>query len=458
MGIDIVYKAFKLFILLVFMLGAGVFSAGETAENTESILTEISHLMARREYLAALELFDNISDSVIHTPEIQLLRASLLNSAGRSADARAIASGIASRDPQNIDALLVLASSASLEGKEREQRTLLERVVSIDPKNLNAITDLGYIALRAQSLKAAAGQFEKALAIDGDYHEALVGRAIVYRYTHDPRKSEQLLNRAIRQNPQWAAPFHERARLYKGAGFLQDALNDLDTAKRLEPNNYWVRVDRASALIELNRKPEALEELDYAVMLDPDGFLAYVYRAGIRDEAGDYRGAEQDYAVIMRLKPEYYFAAEGLGVIKMRNNQYIEARDAFLAAYKQAPKEFRYAMLAAINWMKGGRVNDPKQFLAQVLRTVPRDSPDWHILRLYHDLSGDGDVADKISREQNLDAKSRMLFYIAQYYDARGNISLANKFFLEVKDMNRPYAIEWKINEFMLKERGLNNL
>jgi len=458
MGIQISHKAFKLFVLLVFMFGAGVFSSGDTAEDTEAILTGVSQLMARREYQAALELFDKISDSVIHTPEIQLLKASILNSAGRSADARAIASGITSRDPKNVDALLVLASSASLEGKEREQRTLLERVVSIDPKNLNAITDLGYIALNAKSLRTAAAQFEKALAIDGNYLEALVGRAIVYRYAHEPQKSEQLLNKAVRLNPQWAEPLHERARLYKGAGFLQDALNDLDAAKKLEPNNYWIRVDRASVLIELKRKSEALEDLDRAVTLDPNGFLAFVYRAGIRDESGDYKGAEQDYTAIMKIKPDYYFAAEGLGVIKMRNQQYTEARDAFLTAYRQAPKEFRYAMLAAINWMKSGRMNDPKQFLAQVLRTVPRDTPDWHILRLYHDLSGDGDVVEKINREQNLDSKSKMLFYIAQYYDVRGNTALANKFFIEVKDMNRPFAIEWKINEMILKERGLNNL
>jgi len=455
MGIEIGHKAFKLFVLLVFMFGVGVFSAGE---ETEAILTEVSQLINRREYQAALELFDKIGDSALQTAEIQLLKASIFNSAGRSAEARAIASGIVSRDSKNTDALLVLAASASLEGKDREQRTLLERVVSIDPKNLNAITDLGYIALRSQILRTAAAQFEKALAIDGEYREALVGRAIVYRYAREPKKSEQLLNKAIRLNPQWAEPLHERARLYKGAGFLKDALNDLDAAKKLEPDNYWIRVDRAATLIELNRKSEALEDLDRAVTLDPNGFLAYVYRAGIRDEAGDYNGAGQDYAAIMKIRPDYYYAAEGFGIIKMKNKQYIEARDAFLAAYKQSPKEFRYAMLAAINWMKGGRVNDPKQFLAQVLRTVPRDTLDWQILRLYHDLSGDGEVIDKINREQNLDTKSKMLFYIAQYYDARGNTALANKYFLEVKDMNRPYTIEWKINESILKERGLNNL
>jgi tetratricopeptide (TPR) repeat protein len=458
MGIEIGRKAFKLFVLLAFTLGAGVFSAAQTTRSTEAILAEVYQLVARREYQAALELFDTISGSVSQTPDLKLTRASLLNAMGRPADARAIASEIIASDPKNTEAMLSLAASASLEGKEREQRTLLERVVSIDPKNLIAITGLGYIALRAQVLRTAAAQFDKALAIDGDYREALVGRAIVYRYARDPKKSEQLLNKAISLSPEWAEPLHERARLYKGAGFLQDALDDLDAAKRLEPDNYWIRVDRAATLIELNRKPEALEELDYAVALDPNGFLSYVYRAGIREELDDYKGAEQDYTAIMRLKPDYYFAAEGLGIIKMRNGQYIEARDAFLAAYKQSPKEFRYAMLAAFNWMKSGRLNDPKQFLAQVLRTVPRDTPDWYILRLYHDLSGDKDIVDKTYREQNLDAKSKMLFYIALYYDARGNTALANKYFLEVKDMNRRYNIEWKINESILKERGLNNL
>jgi len=439
--------------LLVWGLGAAGWAVGQTAGNTQAILTEVSRLVARREYTAALELFDKLDKTASQTAEIQLLRASVLNSAGRPADARAIANGISSRNPNNIDALLVLAASAAIEGKDREQRTTLEKVIKLDPKNLKALSDLGYIALRAQSLRTAAGHFDKALALDGNYREALVGRAIVYRYASDPRKSEQLLSKAIQLNPQWAEPLNERARLYKGAGFPAEALKDLDAAKKIEPNNYWISVDRAAVLIDLNRKPEALTELDHAIALSPNSFLAYIYRAGIKDEAGDYQGAEQDYAVLMKLKPDYYFAAEGLGIIKMRNKQYVEARDAFLAAYKQAPKEYCYALLAAINWMKAGRLSDPKQFLAQVLRTVPRDTADWYLLRLYHDLSGDSDTVDKASREQNLDAKSKMLFYIAHYYDIRGNKILAGNYFSMVKDMNRVGTIEWKINEVLNYEQ-----
>ena len=443
-------------LLLALGLGVAVSAAGQAAGNTRAILTEVSQLMARREYPAALALFDKIDETAMQSAEIQLLRATVLNSAGRPAEARAIASKISSREPNNIDALLVLAASAALEGKDREQRTFLERALKIDPKNLKALSDLGYIALRAQSLRTAAGHFDKALEIDGNYGEALVGRAIVYRYANDPKKSEQLLNKAIRLNPQWAMPLNERARLYKGAGYKEDALKDLNEAKKLDPDSYWISVDRAVTLVELNRKPEALEELNRAITLSPKDFLAYIYRAGIKDEAGDYKGAEQDYLVLTKIKPDYYFAAEGLGIIKMKNQQYAEARDAFLLAYRQAPKEYRYALLAAINWMKAGRLSDPKQFLAQVLRTVPRDSADWYLLKLYHDLSGDSDVAVRIDQEKNLDAKSKMLFYLAHYYDIRGNKTLANTYFLRVKEIDRPGIIEWKINEWILEERKIS--
>ena len=447
---------FVFFLAIAF--GAAVSVSGQAADarSTQSILTEVSQLMARREYAAALKLFDNINQTVVQTPEIQLMRASILNSAGKPGDARAIANTILSRDPHNVEALLVIASSAAVENKDRDQRNMLERVLKIDPNNLKALSDLGYIALRAQSLRIAAGHFDKAIAIDGDYREALVGRAIVYRYARDPRNSERLLNKAIRQNPEWATPLHERARLYKGAGFPEDALKDLSEAKRLDPESYWIAVDRADVLVGLNRKQEALADLDRAIELDPSAFLAYVYRAGIRDEMGDYKNAEQDYAVLTKIKPDYYFAAEGLGVIKMRNRQYVEARDAFLAAYKQAPKEYRYALLAAANWMKAGRPADPKQFLSQVLRTVPRDAAEYHLLRLYHDLSGDSDTIAKINQEPNLDAKSKMLFYLACYYDARGSQALANIYFLQVREMGRKGIIEWKINEHMIEDRGLD--
>jgi tetratricopeptide (TPR) repeat protein len=424
-------------------------------KDTQAILTRIADLLGQGDYDGALELFDRIDPEEGETPAIQLLKASVLNSAGKSGDARVIVEAILSREPDNTEALFVLSVVEAASGKVREQRAVLERIVKIDEKNTEALVSLGNMARGAQSLRTAASWYDKALQTDPENGEALVGRAIVYRYEKDPKKAEQLLNRAVRLHPQWAAPRPERARLYRGAGYPQDALTDLDAAKRLAPDDYWIAVDRGSALIDLNRKPEALEEFTRAISMDPDVFIAYVYSAGIKDESGDYDGAERDYTVLAKLKPEYYFAFEGLGIIRMRKHQWAEARDAFLEAYRQAPAEPGYALLAAMNWMRAGRINDPRQFLEQALRRVERESLEWYMLRLYHDLAGDNDTAIRIDREKNLDHKARMLYYLANYYDIRGNKILADKYFMQVQELDRRAIPEWRLNEWIIEERNL---
>ena len=430
----------------------------EPEDSTQEIMSQVSQLLAERNYAEALLLFNDIEPSRAETPQIQLIKASIYNSSGQSAQAREIANKILSGQPDNIEALLILSASAAVEGKDREQRTTLERIIKIDPKNVKALCDLGYIAMSGKSLRTAANYFERALAEDNTSGEALIGRAIVYRYAHEPKKSEQLLNHAIKLYPQWASPLNERARLYKGAGFLKEALADLDAAKKMEPYNYWISVDRGNTLLELARRQEALEEFIYATTLDPKNFLAYVYCAGIRDEMDDLTGAENDYLMITKLKPEYYFAFEGLGIIKMKKMKWAEARDAFLSAYKYAPKEYTYALLAALNWMRAGKMTDPKQFLAQVLRTAPRDTSEWYMLRLYHDLAGDFDITVRIEKEVNLDNKTRMLFYLANYYDIKGNKILADKCFLQVKELERMGIPEWRLNEWFIKQRELDTI
>ena len=442
-------------LILLFLILTFVPALFAQENDLESILNEAAQRLADRDFSSALELFDNLKPEDAEKTEILIMRASILNSAGKPAEAKKIANAITAKEPDNTDALMILADAAALEGKDRDRRRLLEMVIKADPGNTRALNDLGNITLGNRSLRIAAGYFDRALAAEPNNGEALVGRATVHRYTKEQRKAEQLLNHAISEYPQWARPLHERARLYKGVGFLNDALVDLNAAKKLEPGNYWIAMDRGLVLMDMNRKPEALEEFSYAAGIDPNNFIAYVYSAGIKDEIGDYAGAERDLIKLARLKPEYYFAFEGLGMYKMKDKQWAQARDYFLEAYKQAPREYTYALLAAINWMRAGRMTDPKQFLAQVLKTVPRDSLEYSMLRLLHDLSGDVDAAVKVENEKNIYTKARMLFYLASFYDIRGNRTLADKYYMLVQELDAVATVEWRLNEWILAERGL---
>jgi tetratricopeptide (TPR) repeat protein len=427
-------------------------------DDTQSILTAVAASLGKGDYEAALAHFDRLDSEAAGSPGILLLKASVLGSAGKSGDARAIVEQILSGEPDNTEALYVLSTLESAQGKEREQRAVLERLIKIDPNHVRGLIALGDVAFRARSLSTAASYYDKALAAEPDNGNALVGRAGVCRYQRNPKQAETLLNKAVVLYPQWTRPLIDRARLYEGAGFYTDALNDLDRAKNIDANDYWIAADRGIVLVDLDRKEEALAEFDRAIAINPDIFLAYVYSAGIKDEFGDFDGAERDYIVLARLNPEYYFAFEGVGVHKMRKGLWAEARDNFMEAYKQSPETATYALLASLCWMRAGRLQDPRAFLAQALRTVKRDSLDYALLRLYHDLNGDSTVAELLDKETDVILKAQMLYYLAGYYDVRGNTALANRYYAQVYQMGQQPIIEWRLNEMVMEERNLKGL
>ena len=437
--------------------GTEVFADTGELSSIESILTKVTERLQVQDYTGAIALFENLPAAQRESSAFQCLYASILNSAGQTAEARVIVQKVIAAEPSNTEAFFVLSTIEAAVGKEREQRTLLERILKIDPTHVQALIVLGTMSLQSRSWRTGASYFDRVLEVEPENGDALVGRAQIFRYTQDFQRAEALLNQAIARFPDWVSPRVERARLYRNTRFFARALADLDAAKRMDGADYWVAVDRGAVLMDLDKKAESLKEYERAIKLDPDNFLAYVYTAGIKQDLEDYAGAEQAYRAITRLKPDYYFAFEGLGILNMRKGQWAAARDAFLEAYKRAPKEANYALLAALNWMRAGKLRDPelKQFLQKAMRGVPRDAAAWSMLRLYHDLSGDVDVATRLDKEKDPDTKAQMCYYLAQYYDIQGIKTLADTYFIQVKKLNRIKIIEWRLNEWAFEQRNL---
>ncbi|MDR2135097.1 MAG: tetratricopeptide repeat protein [Treponema sp.] len=430
----------------------------EPEDTAADILGRVYALLEEEDYAGALALFDLFEGEAAQDSRILLLKASILCSAGEFSAATGIAGGILSEEPENTQALLLLATAEGARGKEKEQKAILERIIAIDPGHVGALVDLGNIAIRGQarSPSAAAGFFDRALAREPENLEALLGRAGVYRYAQNPKEAEEMLNRGLSLYPEEASLWGERGRLYREAGFLVQALADLDTAKRLDDGDYWISIDRGMVLLDLNRKQLALEEFSRAQSLNPDYFLSYVYTAGIKDETGDYAGAEADYQTLISLRPDYYFAQEGLGMLKMRNREWEHARNAFIQAYNQAPGEWSYAILAMMNWRRMDQPGNIRDFANLALRKLSRDSLEYAMLRLYLDMSGDDGVARRINQEKDPSLKVRMLYYLANYYDIKGIGRLADAVFSEITNYEQRMTIpEWRLIAWALEERNL---
>jgi len=67
---------------------------------------------------------------------------------------------------------------------------------------------------------------------------------------------------------------------------------------------------------------------------------------------------------------------------------------------------------------------------------MPRETHMYDVARVFIDDGYEGYLLTKVTGESKVTIKVRALFYLATYYKLKGEKSLANKFFLEVKDAN----------------------
>jgi len=88
-----------------------------------------------------------------------------------------------------------------------------------------------------------------------------------------------------------------------------------------------------------------------------------------------------------------------------------------------------------------------------VLPTIKRDTTEWYVMRLFHDLTGDTDAAVRVDKESDRDVRARMLYYLAQFYAVRGNEALAIRYHLAFRDLDRRNIVEWRLNEWALEAR-----
>jgi tetratricopeptide (TPR) repeat protein len=429
----------------------------------ERILTQAVEYLAVSKYNEAIALFDTIPQPQRDSSSLRLLRASILSSAGRFAEARTGVEAVLAAEPGNIDALFMLASIEGVSGRRQQQIRALERIIAIESDNAEALISLGNVSLETRAYRQAAAYFHQVLSNDGRNAEAMLGLARALRMNTEWDNAEILLDRVVSLYPNMVEARSDRARFYLGRGRYREALEDFDAAIKLSPNDFYLAIDKANLLLEMDRKPEALAEFSRAIAINPNNYLPYAYTAGMKDEFGDHEGAERDYAILARLKPDYYFALEGLGLHKMRKGQWAEARDAFAEAYRQAPNEHYFALLTAICWMRMGDVTAPRTFLNQAQNRVTRNTLEWYMFRLYYDLTSrnyqsEYDMVTRLDREQDETIKARMLFYMAWYYDVRGNTALANRYFLMVNELDKKAIPEWRLNDWILRDRGINPL
>lgn len=344
----------------------------------------------------AVPLYNPIAERYLYVVTIGLALAvgSALEAAGRALADRLSKPGWAPL----LGVLVLLPLTIETRLRERDWRSdqaLLGSEAADADDSARVSYNLGVLAQKRADYAEAARRYERAIALNPRYVEALVNLGGVRERQDRPDDALALYRRALELHPTTDAPYLIYSRLLRQQGRLQDAFDVCQRLVREHPDlaSGWL----ASGELELSfGGPQNVENtLNEAVKRDPslkaraEHLIGLAYLKAADAHQGPYEPAWRHLAAASALAPADAETAADLGVALDHGGQAAKAVDALERAEKLSPRlaEVRYDRAVALNEL--GRVPPAEAELERAVSLAPAYTDAWYTLALLRQRTGD---------------------------------------------------------------------
>jgi tetratricopeptide (TPR) repeat protein len=300
----------------------------EPVEDTDRILlrevsVDIPALMAKaEERMAAGEYHEALQDyeTVLHVDRSNiralLRKAELLQRLQRPGEALDCLEEILKLDPWHHQALLFKGGLLEDQGRGDEALECYETILRGGPQYVEALIRKGDIMARMDEPELALESYEEALRLKPEDPEIEERVQSVQEFVEDPldagrrelqagnlERAEELLRRAL-EGERAEEARRELSDLYLQTGREEEALQLLDQAIDVDPEDLKLILKRVKALIRRGRLADALEACERACELAPGEAGVWAIKGGLETDLGLEGKAMESLQRAVQLNPE----------------------------------------------------------------------------------------------------------------------------------------------------------
>ena len=174
-------------------------------------------------------------------------------------------------------------------------------------------------------LTEAQALYEEILKKHPDHFDALHLLGVIAHQTGRPQLSLDLIDKAIKLNPNNAVYYSNRGNALKALNQLAPAIESYNRAIQLNPKLIDPYYNRGAAYQSLMQFDAALESYDTAIQLKPDLAEAYSNRGGTLTDLKQFDAAIASYNKAIQLKPDLAEAYCNLGIVLRELQQFSAA-------------------------------------------------------------------------------------------------------------------------------------
>lgn len=278
------------------------------------------------------------------------------------------------------DANLLAGLTARELGKLDLAEQRLSAAHGLAPKRVDIINILANVRAQRGNFDAALAGFEAALAINPDFDDAHLNRALIAQQAGRADQALEFVETSLRRWPTHARLLALKAALLKELGDLPQALQAFEIAILSDPGRALTRYNHAITLRAAGRYEEACVEYRRAAELgirSPD--LASNWAAAAL-EAGQVEQARDLYTAALRLDPTLLEAHSGLTRLIWEYEGREDAFDHYRSACATSP-EAASLWMAWLNELRTYRQYDEAVAVAAEALKVHPDRPEFELAR-----------------------------------------------------------------------------
>ncbi|HIJ84530.1 MAG: TPR REGION protein [Magnetococcales bacterium] len=192
-----------------------------------------------------------------------LQQASEFYSQGNLAKAGALANQVYGREPDNHQALYILAMIANATGRDTLAVTLLQQAISIHSRHPYYHFHLGSILQGQDRLERAKEAYRAALELKPDFGEAHLNLGNILFAEGDFQGAKKNFLTATICNPKHTQAYYNLAILAQEGGDHAEALIFIDQSLRCQPDYPQAHMAKAFSLLMLERFAEGWQEYEW---------------------------------------------------------------------------------------------------------------------------------------------------------------------------------------------------
>lgn len=275
-------------------------------------------------------------------------------------------------DSVQLACLLPAKSAAEVELKYQSCSTIIERKDQPPMLRSFAFVERGWVELGRNNFSKAIGDFNSSLALNADFDNALIGRAIAFL---NSRQSE----RAIPDYDRLIAKYPTNDRLYVGRGDAYNNLKqynkgiaDFDRAMELNPKNDEAMNDRAWAMARQGKHADAIRGYDTALTVTKTRHgMILSNRCEVKAMARDIDGALADCDTALKLDPANATYRGTRAFANLSGQRFVDAIADYNAAFASDPTDPFTLFGRGIARLQLGQTADGRDDMAAALKLRP---------------------------------------------------------------------------------------